>query len=237
LLSGTSISKADVVIEIGAGRGALTRPLARASNRLLAVELDAHLAAKLRDEFQHRAEIVQSDVRSMTLPAEPYKVIGNIPYSITTDIVRLLVSAPNPPLDVWLVVQREAAYRFCGLPYVGESLWSLRLKPAWHVEIIDRLRRTDFDPPPRVESAFVWLSRRGRPLLSIAENAVYDQVVTEVFRTGAMLSGNLRRWMSKTQLRRLANDLRIDVDGPPTALCFEHWLGIARFISRQGKPP
>jgi SAM-dependent methyltransferase len=123
LVRGTTISRSDLVVEIGAGRGALTLPLARVAQRVIAVEIDATLIANLRSQFDDRIELVCSDFLQTPLPSAPYKAFGNVPFSRTTDIVSKLVRAPNPPRDAWLVVQREAAHRFCGRPYVRESLW------------------------------------------------------------------------------------------------------------------
>jgi 23S rRNA (adenine-N6)-dimethyltransferase len=232
LVRGTTISRSDLVVEIGSGRGALTLPLSRVAQRVIAVEIDTTLIANLRSQFDDRIELVCGDFLQTPLPSAPYKAFGNVPFSRTTDIVSKLVRAPNPPRDAWLVVQREAAHRFCGPPYVRESLWSLRLKPAWHVEIVDRLRRVDFDPPPSVESVLLWLHSRDRPLLCDSEARVYEQLIERAYSANMSLSRATGQWLSKIQLRRLATDLRFDHDCAPSQLAFEQWLGLVRFIDR-----
>ena len=232
LVEATSISRSDVVVEIGAGRGALTLPLSRRAGRVIAVEVDPALSVQLNGRFAHHVEIVNDDFLAMRLPENSYKAFGNVPFAVTTEIVRKLVRAANPPNDAWLVVQREAAQRFCGAPYVGESLWSLRLKPWWHVEIVDRLRRVDFDPPPSVESVLIWLSRRERALLNDAEARAYLNLVENAFDGDRSVRSATTRWMSKTEIRRLALDLRFGIDFRASMLSFEQWLGIVRFIER-----
>jgi len=232
LVHGTTISRSDLVVEIGAGRGALTLPLAQRAHRVIAVEIDDTLVANLRRRFDDRVEIVRGDFLQMPMPATSYKAFGNVPFSRTSEIVNRLVRAPNPPHDAWLVVQRAAAHRFCGPPYVRESLWSLRLKPGWHVEIVDRLRRVHFDPPPSVESVLLWLHRRDRPLLDDSERHLYEQLIERTFTSNLSLSRTTGPWLSKLQLRRLANDLRFGYDGAPSMLGFEQWLGLVRFIRR-----
>jgi len=232
LVHGTTISRSDLVVEIGAGRGALTLPLAQRAHRVIAVEIDDTLVANLRRRFDDRVEILRGDFLQMPMPATSYKAFGNVPFSRTSEIVNRLVRAPNPPHDAWLVVQREAAHRFCGPPYVRESLWSLRLKPGWHVEIVDRLRRVDFDPPPSVESVLLWLHRRDRPLLDDSERHLYEQLIERAFTSNLRLTRTTGPWLSKLQLRRLANDLRFGYDGAPSMLGFEQWLGLVRFIRR-----
>ncbi len=190
------------------------------------------LSAQLDGRFNRNVEIVTADFLDLPLPAGAYKAFGNLPFGATTDIVRKLIRAANPPIDAWLVVQRELAHRFCGTPYVGESLWSLRLKPWWHVEIVDRLRRVDFDPPPSVESVLIWLSRRERALLNESQGLLYLDLVERAFDGNQSVQKATARWISKTEVRRLAQDLRFGVDYRASMLSFEQWLGIARFMQR-----
>lgn len=234
LIRGTSITDTDLVVEIGPGHGALTIPLARRARRLIAVEIDATLASKLRSKLGDRVEIVDGDFLTTPLPLHRYKVVGNVPFARTTDIVRKLVEAPNPPEDTWLTVQREAGHRFTGSPYVNETLWSLRLKPWWHVEIVDRLRRSDFDPPPSVDSVFLWMSQRARPLLAESEGRVFMELIVGTYERGLSIRQTTRRWLSNNQIRRLARDLCFEIDGRPSSLSFEQWLGIVRFIMLAG---
>ncbi len=235
LIRSTSITDTDLVVEIGPGHGALTIPLARRAGRVIAVEIDTTLASKLRSKkLGGRVEIVDGDFLTTPLPLNRYKVVGNVPFARTTDIVRRLAEASNPPEDTWLTVQREAGHRFTGSPYVNETLWSLRLKPWWHVEIVDRLRRSDFDPPPSVESVFLWMSQRARPLLAESEGRVFMELIVGTYERGLSIRRTARRRLSNNQIRRLARDLRFEIDGQPSSLSFEQWLGIVRFIMLAG---
>lgn len=232
LVRNTSISRSDFVLEIGPGRGALTRPLLARAGRLAAIELDHQLCSELRAEFGDRIELVQGDFLRTELPAAPYKVLGNLPFARTTDIVRKIVEAPNPPEDAWIILQREAGLRFAGSPYARETLWSLRLKPWWHVEILEQLRNTDFDPPPSVESVLLWLNRRPRPLVSSDEARLYHAFIEHAFKTGIGIDVATRRWLTRTQLKRLSRALRFEPKDAPSRLRFEQWLGLHRFVAR-----
>jgi 23S rRNA (adenine-N6)-dimethyltransferase len=228
-----SIRAADFVIEIGPGHGALTKPLVARAHHVRAVELDPFLADKLRRRFGGAAEVETGDFLHSDLPLRPYKVVGNVPYSLTTAIVRKVIEDRSPPEDAWLIVQREFAWRLCGRPYTNETLWSLQLKPCWHIEIVDRLRRTDFDPPPGVDSVMLWLARRGRPLLTDRAATLYHHIVEAAYRNGAAsIRQAVRPWLSKAQVQRLARDLRFAGDSAATTLGFEQWLGIVRFVAR-----
>lgn len=226
----TGVGDADVVVEIGPGRGALTRALARRAGRVIAVELDPLLARELRADLGTVAniEVVVADFLAYALPREDHVVVGNIPYGLTVAIMRKLDAAR--PRAAWLIVQREAAERFAGQPWGVETLQSLGLKPWWHIEIRGSLRPTDFEPPPRVESALLSLRRREHPLIADARH--YRGFLERSFGHGQTAGDGLRRSMTRQQLHRLAKELRFSPDAPPSALTFEQWLALYRFVSR-----
>ncbi len=221
------------MVEIGPGRGLLTAELAARCRQLIAVELDERLCQALRVRFagDRHVSIVHEDfLRFSTPPRTPYKVVGNIPYSRTAEIVRRLVRESRPPEDAYLVVQREAAERFAGRPFASETLASLLLKPWWQVEIVRRLRRTDFDPPPSVDSVVLWLARRTRPLVEPSSADTYRAFVEGCFgRSGKTVGRCLRSAFTRHQILRLGRDLRFDPSAPPSGLSFDQWLGLFRF--------
>ena len=201
------------------------------------MELDRHLAAGLRRRQGANLQVISADFLAFDLPAEPYSVIGNVPFARTTEIIRKLSGDARPPRDAWLVVQRELANRMCGLPYGKETLWSLRLKPVWHLEIVARLKKAEFDPPPSVESVFLHMSHRGRAIIHRHEMQAYIDLIEDAFNRNMPLAKTLRSKLSKIQLRRLATDLRFSVDDMPANLTFEQWLGVFRFcLSDRSQP-
>ena len=148
-------------------------------------------------------------------------------------MIRKIANASHPPHDAWLVVQRELAYRMCGLPFDQESIWSLRLKPWWHLEIADHLKRVEFDPPPAVESVFLHMQHRTRPLVASHHQARFIQLIENSFRSNKPISLALKPQFSKKQLRRISSELKFNPHDPPSRLMFEQWLGIFRNITRQ----
>ena len=232
LIAQAPVTRRDLVVEIGAGRGILTGELARHCREVVGVELDGALCQALRRRFRDntRITIVQADFLRFRLPDAPYKVLGNIPFNRTAAIIRRLVRAPLPPEDAWLVVQREAAERFAGGPYCRETLASLLLKPWWQVEIPRRLRRTDFDPPPNVEAVVLWVARRTRPLVDQSQATDYQRFIGTCFgRGGHTIRRCLRSEFTRTQVHRLGRDIRFDPSGPPSSLTFDQWLALFRF--------
>ncbi len=232
IVQATSISHSDLVVEIGAGRGALTKALLHRTQRITAVELDTFLAARLQQTLGPGVQVVAADFLRWPLPQDTYRVLGNVPYAITTGIIRKLAFAANPPADAWLVVQQELARRMCGPPYQGETLWSLRLKPFWHLEVISRLPKTSFNPPPQVDSALLWMSYRPRPLLD--NRKAWQDLLQHSFNSRKPMGETLRRYVSKTRSRRLCRDLHFAPGSLPSELIFEQWLGVFRYLQRVG---
>ena len=232
LIAQAPLSRKDLVVEIGPGRGILTRELARRCREVVAVEFDGALSEALRTRFlsDTRVTIVRSDFLRFRLPDVPYKVLGNIPFNRTAAIVKRLVQADSRPEDAYLVVQREAAERFAGAPHSRETLSSLLLKPWWQIEIARRFRRTDFDPPPGVDAVALWLARRTRPLVDRFQAVDYRRFIQSCFgRDGRSIRRCLRPVFTRTQVHRLSRDLRFDPSGPPRGLTFDQWLALFRF--------
>ena len=143
-----------------------------------------------------------------------------------------------PPEDAYCMVQREAAERFAGCPYATETLQSLLLKPWWQIEITHRLRRTDFDPPPSVDSVMLWFARRTRPLVDQSHRDFYLEFISASFgRRGETIRQCLRGRFTGRQFLRLAHDLRFEPAAYPSQLTFEQWLGLFRYLSISGDTP
>ena len=160
----SNIGKNDTVLEIGTGKGHLTEALCRRSRYVYSVELDRRLyettSAKLSSLTN--LKLIYGDFLKYPLPAKgDYKVYANIPYFITTQIIEKLTNAPNPPSDIWLIMEKGAAKRFMGLP--RENTKSLLLKVRWNMKILYHFRREDFHPMPSVDSVLLHLTRKSGP--------------------------------------------------------------------------
>lgn len=227
------------MVEIGPGLGALTRPLARRARRVVAVEVDAALCARLRNAFagDPRVELVHADFLDWALPSQPFKVFANIPFAHTAAIVRRLLGAELPPADVYLVVEHAAARRFAGAPFGPETLRSLLLKPWWHAELVCEIAAREFAPPAPGACALLWLSRRPRPLVERAAAALYADFVASGFgRRGERVEDCLGGLLTREQLRRCARSLHFERGAPPSALTFDQWLGLFRCFAAHAAP-
>lgn len=227
LLDTCDIGPDDVVYEIGPGKGIITECLAQRCRKVIAVEKDPVLAGALRSSFAGIASITihEGDFLEYRLPHGHYKVFANIPFNITSAIVTRLTTAPVPPDDAYLIMQKEAAEKFLGEPY--ESLYSLLLKPCFELGILHHFKRSDFAPGPRVDVVMLRLSKRGPPLLSRAEMPLFRDFVVYSFTTPQpSLRRSLKSVFTPRQFKLLSHDLNLDFDAIPTAVCFEQWLAL-----------
>lgn len=154
------IEPGDTVLEIGPGRGALTGGLAERAGRLILVELDRELAMRLEERFagDERVQVVRDDILAHPLSAltpdpERLRVVGNIPYNLTTPILFHLLELPRPR-SIVLMVQREVAERIMADP--GSKAYgalSVGVRAVAAVEQVLAVPRTVFRPQPRVDSA------------------------------------------------------------------------------------
>lgn len=154
------INPLDDILEIGSGLGNLTRLLALAANRVVAVEIDERLIAPLEEVLQgfNNVRVVQGDMLTLN-PADlfqscPYLVVANIPYYITSALLRHLFEATPQPKRLVLTVQREVAERICADP--GDmSLLALSVQVYGSPQIKARIPAGAFYPPPKVDSALI----------------------------------------------------------------------------------
>jgi 16S rRNA A1518/A1519 N6-dimethyltransferase RsmA/KsgA/DIM1 with predicted DNA glycosylase/AP lyase activity len=199
-LAADLVNEADIrldefVIDLGAGSGRLTAELAGAARHVLAVEIDADLAERLRGRWPN-VDVVQEDAATVELPNESFRVLANLPFQSTTAILRHLLDDPSVELlraDViveWGVAVKRA------LPWpstLNDVLWG-----AWYsTRLARRLPRSSFDPPPAVDAGLLVFERRSSPLIPESWCGEYRAFVALAFRRG------LRVVASGPTLRRL----------------------------------
>jgi len=185
IVAAAELTESDTVLEIGPGLGALTRHLAAAAGRVVAVELDGRMIPILKDRLAAFANLrlVQGDVLSLDPAAlidGPYKVVANLPYYITAAILRhLLEATPRPQLMV-LTVQREVAQRLTAQP--GQmSLLAVSVQYYGRVRQIARLKAGSFYPRPEVDSAVVRVDVYPEPPVSVPDERFFFRVVKAGF--------------------------------------------------------
>lgn len=171
IVAAADLSPDDVVIEVGAGLGTLTRRLARHAGRVVAVELDARLVEVLTDRLADlpHLQIIQGDILSLSdlgVAHLEYKVVGNLPYYITSAVLRhFLEHEPRPRLLV-VTVQREVAERIVAQP-PHMSLLAVSVQFYGRPRVVARIPAGAFYPPPKVDSAVVRIDVTEQPTIAL----------------------------------------------------------------------
>lgn len=209
LIGHTSIKAADTVYDIGAGSGVVTSALAQKCHKVVAVEVDPRVVPILQTNMQPypNVSVVPADVLTMTLPSVPYKVFANIPFSLSTPIVRKLTEDPHPPVAAYLIVQKEFANKL--LPEFGgfTSQLGVTVGVNFAVRIRRQLKPTDFQPAPRIAPVLMEITKRPAPLIPVTQQPKFNQLVTRCFtdpRTFAKLpiqKAGLPQYVRASQLK------------------------------------
>lgn len=213
-----------LVLEVGPGDGALTRFLAPAAGRLTAYELDPRLADRVARRHPG-VRVVCADFTRVRPPQEPFSVVGNIPYSRTSDIVRWCLAAPALT-GATLITQWEYAAKRTG----GHGRWS-RLTvlswPRWSWETAGRIPRHRFHPVPRVDAGILLLRRRTAPLLDPADADGYRRLVDLGFSgLGGSLRASLRRAHPVRRVDRALDAARVPGDAAVGFVSPDQWITV-----------
>ncbi|HET7521400.1 MAG TPA: 16S rRNA (adenine(1518)-N(6)/adenine(1519)-N(6))-dimethyltransferase RsmA [Candidatus Limnocylindria bacterium] len=170
IVEAAELRPGDRVVEVGPGLGVLTRRLLAAGADVLAVELDPRLAAWLRSELGGVPgfTLVESDALTFdprgAYPGEPFKVVANIPYHITSPLLHAFLEGPRPPELVVVLVQAEVAERVAAPP--GQmSYLSVFAQNVAEASVVSRVPAFAFEPAPAVDSAILRLRRRPQPAI------------------------------------------------------------------------
>lgn len=224
LVERTDINYSDLVVEIGPGKGVITQQLVKRAGRVIAVEIDPELAASLRIYFQNLAnvEIVQADFLRWQLPHEPYKVFSNIPFNMTTDIVRKITEDRNSPQVAYLIMQDKAVFRFMGKP--KETQISILIKPWFEIGIVANIDRREFTPVPKINAVLAEFRKREQPLVKPESRQWFrDFVVYGYNQWQPTILNAFREIFSPRQRNIIKKELKIR-GVKPSDLTLEQWL-------------
>lgn len=197
LVRDSSITNNNLVVEIGPGKGIISEQLLNVCGKLIAVEADENLFKLLQERFSGypKIRLVREDFLKYPLPKENYKIFSNPPFSITGEIIKKLLFSQNPPIDSYLVVQKEAAEKYMAKDS-GNTMLAILFYPWFEIGIIYEFFRTDFKPTPRVESSLIKIKQRSRPLVDEPFAALYrDYVVYNFNRDRSATSLSQREWL------------------------------------------
>jgi 16S rRNA (adenine1518-N6/adenine1519-N6)-dimethyltransferase len=236
ILQTSELKKSDEVIEIGAGLGTLTRELAPCVRKITALEFDTKIFLQLAENLKNfdNIELQNIDVRKFTPPKTPYKLIANIPYYLTSPILRqFFVESGNPPQLAVLLIQKEVAQKICNSKKL--SVLSLQVKIFADPEIIQIVRPTSFLPPPKVDSAILQIRRKEKFLVEQSDLKNFFQIAHAGFSAPRKkIRGSFAKGFAgkKEVADEILKNAGVDTDLRPEDLSIEDWGRILEEIKK-----
>lgn len=230
LLDQSSIQASDLVYEIGAGQGIITDELLKSGAEVVSFEIDPNLFRKLIDRYGQNSslQLVHGDFLTSDLPDKQYKVFSNIPFNITSAVIKKLTFAENSPEVAYLIVQKDAAKKFAGKPVAkSNSLLSVLIKCKFNLSIFHEFKRTDFFPAPNVDVVLLRIEKLVEPHISSRNLPSFYDFVTFVFSQfePSILHG-LKKILPESEVIQLAKQHSFSTSLKPSQLEFEYWLAL-----------
>jgi 16S rRNA (adenine1518-N6/adenine1519-N6)-dimethyltransferase len=251
VVEAAQVTPQEVVLEIGPGLGSLTRHLAVCAKSVVAVELDSKLIPPLLQVVNQFSNVyvIEGDILALDpvqlVSHEDYLVVANIPYYITSALIRHLLEANLPPSRLVLTVQREVAKRICASP--GDmSLLALSVQVYGHPKIITHIPAGAFYPPPKVDSTVIRIDIYPSPLIPPSQLDAFFQIIKAGFSQKRKtlrnaLSGGLR--LSPSIIEGMLLDAHIDQMRRAETLDIAEWNQLTSIYidqlakSSSGLPP
>jgi 16S rRNA (adenine1518-N6/adenine1519-N6)-dimethyltransferase len=243
LVESAAIGRNDTVLEIGPGKGALTKELLKTGGRIVAVEKDAALVEQLRSMFKSEIEdgtltVIPGDVRDLDLKAtrlDTYVLAANIPYYITGEIIRQFLSSDLQPKTMALLVQKEVAERIVARDG-KESILSISVKVYGDPSIAAKVARGNFSPPPSVDSAILVVKNISKKFFADLDEEFFFKVVRTGFSSKRkFLAGNLAKEFGRERALEAFAVAGISEKIRAEDVTLEQWRDLAECISEGHK--
>lgn len=223
ILDAAGLKKTDVVLEIGPGTGILTKALAARVKKVIAVEKDPHMVEILKEELKNfnNVEIVLGDIldTKYQILNTKYKVVANLPYYITSPVIRKFLETGRKPTLMVLMVQKEVAQRICAKP-PNMSLLAVSVQFYGKPEIISYVSKNSFWPVPKVDSAILRL----KPTIV----GFQQDMQTNFFRVVRAGFRQPRKQLGNNLPKELLISKDIDQKRRAETLTMQEWIALAK---------
>lgn len=186
-----SVASGDTVLEIGPGKGILTKELLFCGARVIAVEKDDALVIKLREKFAEEIlsgilELIHGDIMDFDITKyfvhKPYKLIANIPYNITGLLMRHFLEHTHQPISITFLVQKEVADRIC-MRDKKSSILALSVAVFGTAKYVEKVGRTLFRPAPNVDSAIIHINDIHNPFANTEDKVSFFTTIKTAFNS------------------------------------------------------
>lgn len=235
MIEAAAIQECDTVLEIGPGKGVLTRALLETGAHVIAVETDADMISVLEEYFNDFLEskqliLIHEDILNISIKTyvqSPYKLVANIPYYITGEIIRRFLSEDAPPISMTLLVQKEVAYRIAR--DTKESILSISVKVFGVPRYVTTVPARYFSPAPKVDSAVLHISDISKSFFTdISEKHFFNIVKNGFSSKRKMLLNNLSSFASKETLLQVFMSLDLSEKIRAEEVKLAEWKELAK---------
>src|SRR5699024_9830142 len=217
------ISESDLVLELGAGKGALTNVLSNRARKILAVEYDQKFIRKLQQLEMKNTVIIQQDILKISLPRKPFVVVSNIPYAITTPIMKMLLNKPSSGFQRGVIVMEKGTAKRFTSNFVKDP-YIIAWKMWFDIRYVKGISRKNFSPPPRVDSAMITINRKAKPIVPYNDYLIFWGLVDYVLKNPQLsIDLALRGVFTPPQIKHLKRGLRIKNEVTVANLSEQQW--------------
>ncbi|HEV7454656.1 MAG TPA: 16S rRNA (adenine(1518)-N(6)/adenine(1519)-N(6))-dimethyltransferase RsmA [Candidatus Saccharimonadales bacterium] len=226
----------DTVLEVGPGPGALTAKLVARAARVLAVEFDYDLARDLPSRVKaNNLEVIQHDILTFDFASLPagYKVAANIPYYLTSNLLRVMCENPNHFSQAALLLQKEVAQRVCAKPGAMSTL-SVSVQFYCEASLGRLVPRALFTPPPKVDSQILMLTYRTEPRFAAVDTKIFFRIVKAGFaqrRKTLLNSLGAGLNLNRDETGKLLTLAGIDPTARAQSLSLEQWHTLYQIVN------
>lgn len=231
LIKQSSITPNSRVIEIGPGKGTITRELARLAGSVVGVEKDPTLYRELKSEFKekHNVQLIYGDFLKQHVSIKHSIIFSNPPFNIFSKLIQKIIWLVPFPDDVYLFAQKEAAQRFCG---VGKHyIYKILLGPWLDLSVIHEFNREDFIPAPGVDVVLLRITPLRKPLIPRKAQTQYTHFVQNAFRAPKTpLHVIYKKVFTSKQWTLLTKERNLNRDCCATDLKMEQWVSLFSFV-------
>ena len=242
IIDACSLSEEDIILEIGSGRGELTAGLAPLVKKVYALEIDPRLIFKLEQKLSiySNCRIIKSDILKFNInkflqeneTKQKIKVIGNIPYYISSPIIEHLINYRNNISQAFMTVQKEFGRRVVALPGSKEyGSFSCFVQYYVRSKILFEIKRSCFRPAPKVDSCFLSLKFRDKPGVEVKDEELFFKLIRAAFnQRRKTLRNSLSGFITQKELEEFLNSARIDKNVRPEDLSLEQFAGLLKKV-------
>lgn len=237
IIKAADLNKDDIVLEVGPGLGILTKELIKQSKKVIAIEKDEQMINVLKQELGdcENLKIIHGDVldeiKNSKLKIQDYKVVANIPYYLTSHLIRTLLESENQPKEIVLLIQKEVAERICAHSHrtgqVKMNLLAVSVQFYGIPEIISYVPKENFLPEPKIDSAIIKITNIKKPD-NIDIKKFFKLIKAGFSSPRKQLANNLSNGLNldKEEIKKALAECNLNIQARASNLSIEDWVSL-----------